>query len=372
MPNVPKPKPSILLLGSYGRGNLGDDVFLVAAAQLFAGRKLYINSANDELLPDIARSFVTTVSTISARDALKKIKVFLEVDSIVYWGGDVWVKLYGDRFPRLPLYKMIALNVLARLWGKKIHYVGCGIGQLSGYSLWLARLSARLAQTVIVREKRSAALLAIPNVQVAADLAVNLPFYSPHRHRRPSHSKPFTVGISLLYHLPEPQHNFPRIVEHLSAFIASLPPEKFRVILMPMLVSDHEAHDDLWASRQLQARLEAAGLSCEIYQAKDLADWIRQVGLLDLVIGTRLHANILATLNATPCLGIAYRPKVRSFFQDNNLDQHCIDLDSLRELPKRFWALYQQYEETAKDFFAASSHNLEQRVAYQEFIERYE
>src|SRR6266702_1396691 len=168
-------KPHTLLLGSYGRGNLGDDVFLVAAAELFANHKLYINSADDSLLPDSAKGLVTTISTTSSKDALKKLQIFLKVKNIVYWGGDVWVELYGDHFPRQSLYKMIALNAFARLFNKKVHYVGCGIGKLRGWSLMLAKMSARLGHTVIARERRSAEVLGLAGVEVMPDLAINLP-----------------------------------------------------------------------------------------------------------------------------------------------------------------------------------------------------
>lgn len=363
---------STLLLGSYGRGNAGDDVFLVAAVQLFVGHKLYINSANDDLLPDVAKDFVTTISTTSALDILKKVRVFLEVDNVIYCGGDVWVKLYDSYFPRQLLYKMILLNTLARLSGKKVHYVGCGIGNLRGYSLWLARLSARLAHTVLVREQRSATLLRIPGSKVVADLAVNLPFYRPRTHRLPKQGEPFVIGVSLMYHLPEPQKNFSRLVEHLSVFIASLPPDEFHVVLLPMLVSKHEKKDDLWASQQVKARLQSVGLNCDIYETKSLAELVQKLDGFDLIIGTRLHANILATMNATPCLGIAYRPKVRSFFRDNNIAQHCIDLESLADLPRHFWDMYRHYEDIAQQFFLISNTNLEQRAAYQDFAKRYE
>jgi len=365
-------KPSTILLGSYGRGNLGDDVFLLAAAELFAKHKLYINSADDAQLPESAKVVVSTISTVSMRDILKKLRVFVEVKNIVYWGGDVWVELYGDRFPRQSLYKMVALNALARLWGKKIHYVGCGIGRLHGWSLKLARLSARLSHTIISREKRSADVLGIDGITVMPDLAINLPYYKPRLHKLPKSGEPFTIGISLLYHLPDPEKNFPKLAEHIASFIDSLPADKFKVVLLPMLVSKRESHDDLWASKQVQARLKKSEMRCEIYQAASLEDMIDKLGSFDLVIGTRLHANILGTFNATPCIGIAYRAKVSSFFADNNMSQYCIDLDELNQLPGLFWNMYHEYEDVAKEFYQASGHNLEQRKAYQTFAELYE
>lgn len=365
-------KQSTILLGSYGRGNLGDDVFLVAAAQLFANHKLYINSADDSLLPDSAKGLVTTISTTSAHDFWKKLRVFMEVKNIVYWGGDVWVELYGDRFPRQSLYKMVVLNAIAKLFGKKVHYVGCGIGRLSGFSLWLARLSARMSDTIISRERRSAEVLGLPGVTVMPDLAINLPFYETKKHTLPAPGKKFTIGISLLYHLPDPEKNFPKLTEHIARFVARLDKNTFRVVLLPMLVSESEPKDDLWASQRVLEAITAKGGEAEVYQAKDLPDMVRALGAFDLVIGTRLHADILGTFNATPCLGIAYRAKVSSFFRDNNLSDYCIDLDSLDRLPKLFEYMYQHYDEVAEQFYAAAHRNIEQRSDYQTFAAQYE
>jgi len=364
-------KPHTLLLGSYGRGNLGDDVFLVAAAELFANHKLYINSADDSLLPDSAKDLVTTISTTSSRDALKKLKIFLKVKNIVYWGGDVWVELYGNRFPRQSLYKMVALNTLARLFGKKIHYVGCGIGKIHGWSLLLAKISARLSHTVIAREQRSAEVLGLAGVEVMPDLAINLPYYHPRLHALPRGKKPFVIGISLLYHVPEPLQNFPRLAMHIAQFIESLPADTFRVVLLPMLVSEREPHDDLWASQQVKSMV-GSNVSVDIYQAKSLSDMVRALGDFDLVIGTRLHANILGTFNGTPCLGVAYRAKVHSFFRDNHLENYCIELDSLQSLPTVFRGMYENYDAVAQQFYDASQRNLAQREAYQAFAIQYE
>lgn len=371
MTSKPK-KQSTILLGSYGRGNLGDDVFLVAAAQLFADHELYINSADDSLLPESAKGLVTTISTTSASDILKKLRVFLEVKNIVYFGGDVWVELYGDRFPRQSLYKMVVLNVVARLFGKKIHYVGCGIGQLSGWSLMLARASARMGHTIITREQRSATVLGLPGVKVMPDLAINLPFYQPKLHKLPAKGKKFTIGISLLYHLPDPEKNFPRLKEHIAKFVAGLPKDTFRVVLLPMLVSEAEPRDDLWASEKVLEEIRAKGGEAEIYQAKDLPDMVRVLGSFELVIGTRLHADILGSFNATPCLGVAYRAKVSSFFRDNGLSDYCIDLSTLESLPHLFDRMYKNYDRVSERFYEASQRNLEFKREYQTFAAQYQ
>ena len=110
----------------------------------------------------------------------------------------------------------------------------------------------------------------------------------------------------------------------------------------------------------------------DIYKAKSLEDMVDTLGSFDLVIGTRLHANILATFNAAPCLGIAYRAKVSSFFRDNEIGDYYIELDELDDLPLAFQYMYDNYGEVAQKFYDASQRNLAQKEAYQTFASQYE
>jgi polysaccharide pyruvyl transferase WcaK-like protein len=360
----------ILLLGSYGRGNIGDDAFLAAALRHFPeDTPLYLNSAHDELLPKVAQGRVQTIATTGSHDFKKKMRVFRDVKHIVYCGGDLWVELYGDRFPRQSLYKMLGMNLLARLTGKKVHYMGCGIGNLSGYSLFLARASARLANTVIVREPRSAKVLGLRRSVVLPDLVASLGW--PVKPVAAKRREPFTIGISILYHLPNPEQTFPLLLETLHDFVAALPAGKFRVVLFPMLISPSDPKDDLWASRQLQMALE--GTDVAISPARELGDFVEALSGVDLMIGARLHANILAMLTGTPTLGIAYRPKVASFFSANKLKNYCIDLSKLtaQNLSEIFWEMYDHYPETQQEVMTARERSIQEGAAYQTFISRH-
>lgn len=369
---MPSPNQPILLLGSYGRGNIGDDAFLAAALRHFPeGTRFYVNSAHDELLPRVARGRVQTVATTGNHDFAKKIKVFRDIKHVVYCGGDLWVELYGDRFPRQSLYKMLGMNLMARLMGKQVHYLGCGIGNLSGYSLFLARASAHLANTVIVREPRSAKVLGLRRVIVLPDLVTSLEWPAKPAKREPG--KPFTIGISALYHLPNPEQCFRGLLETLQNFVAGLPADQFRVVLFPMLISPSDPKDDLWASRQLQLALEDTGVSVEISPARELDDFVAELEHVDLMIGARLHANILAMLTGTPCLGIAYRPKVMSFFAANKLKDYCIELSKLnaQNLSELFWIMHDAYPHVAEQVAAAREKSIQEGAAYQTFISRH-
>jgi polysaccharide pyruvyl transferase WcaK-like protein len=366
MPTKRTPKP-ILLLGAYGRGNAGDDVFIICALQVFKGRTLYMNTADTALLPASARNAgIQTISTVSMRDALTKIRVFLRVKEVVYWGGDLWVELYGTRRPRQLLYKMLLLNCLLRLAGKRVYYIGCGIGDLHGFSLGLARLSARMAHAITVREQRSAGVLNLKQVSVLPDLAVALPYHRPVLHRTAA-GQPFSIVVSVMHSLPDKEHTFPALLQSIADLINSLPPDQYRITILPMHISEADEFDDLRASEEL-ARLITAH-PVQLHTAnRSLRSVVKLLRRCNLVIGTRLHANILAMLNATPCIGIAYRPKVRSFFAENKLENYVLGLDQLEALPGVFHTIHDHYETVAQQFYQASKHNLGQRTAYAKLV----
>lgn len=360
-------KQPILLLGAYGRGNAGDDVFLHCALELFPNKTIYINSADDTLLPEIAKGRVQTISTVSPRDILKKLALYIKLKEVVYWGGDLWVELYGTKTPRQLLYKMAIMNLLLRLSGKKIYYVGCGIGKLQGFSLRLARFSARLAKKIVVREKRTAEVLRLPQITLLPDLAVNLPYHHPVPHKLPAPGKQFHIIISLLHAIPNPETAFPRFIQDVATFVKTLPKDGYKISLLPMHITEHEANDDLWASKGLLKLLPDHKI--DIIYERDLAKTIAILRGCDLVIGGRLHANILAILNATPAIGIAYRPKVRAFFEDNGIGKLCLDLSEVSHLDKVFDGLYKDYAANAELFFRISQRNLAKRADYKKLTQ---
>ena len=361
----PADKKPILLLGAYGRGNAGDDVFLHAALELFGDKKIYINAAYDDLLPDVARGNVHTLSTMGHKDIWGKLKLYFRIKEVVYWGGDLWVELYGAKRPKQLLYKMIILNLIFRLSGKKIWYVGCGIGKLSGYPLFLARMSARLAKKIVVRESRSAKVLGLKNISVLPDIAINLPFNKTEHHALPK-GRPFTVVISVLHSIPNKKENFPKLIENVAKLVNSLPEDKFKVIVLPMHVTEAEENDDLWASEQMMRLITQKNTT--ISNERELKNIVAMLREADLVIGSRLHTNILATINGTPCIGIAYRPKVRSFFVDNNVGDYCVDISETEKLAAVFRQLYENYNTLGDTFYTVGQQMLEQRAAYKALV----
>lgn len=360
-----KKRQNILLLGSYGRGNIGDDAFLLSAIQLFEGHELFINSADDNLLPLEAKEKVETIPTQKG-SFLKKIKVFMSIKHVTYYGGDLWVELYGDKHPRQALYKMLLLNAACRLFRKRVHYIGCGTGELQGYSLLLARLSARLANTIVVREERSAEILSLKNIKILPDLAFTLDTSNIQLEKLGRRDKRIKVGISLLYYLPEPETSFPRALDHLTDFISSLPEDRFSVAFLPMMRPNPMARDDHWVFQQLKKRLPRRELS--LLETDSVYDCLQAISQLDFLVGARLHANILGILCSVPCLGIAYRKKVERLFRQNNLNQYYVTLEEMHMLKPKFEQMLVEQDQLRYRFSEAKEKNIERAAAYRALI----
>jgi len=333
--------PNILLLGSYGRGNIGDDAFFIAAVTLFKESNLYVNSTDDELLPSIYGTKVETISTTSNREIFKKIIIFIKIDTIAYCGGDLWVELEGERFPRKSLYKMLILNIVARIFLKRINYIGCGVGALKGYSLILAKASARLADTISVRDKHSQDILGKNKTGRISDLSILLNFPNT-RNLKPKKNNKIIVGISILYSIPDAPNNFKLLIASLAEFIKTLDDNLYEVVLYPMLVSDENKTNDLWASKELKNTVNQSNV--HIFRGRELNTFLESLNKVDIMIGTRLHANILATLAGVPCIGIAYRPKVKNFFQDNGMGKYCLNLEQIDRLSILFFNSISDYK----------------------------
>lgn len=353
----------VLILGAYGRGNVGDDVFTVTAATMLKNRKVYVNSADDSLLPEEVKDRLETISTTTSSDYKRKIKLFFSIKTVIYWGGDLWVELYGAPMPRQLLYKMLLVNCLLKLFGKKIYYVGCGIGPLTGYSLRLAKMSAGLSDGLILREARSAQLIGAKST-VMPDLAVNIPYLVDTPHPAPKDE--FTIVISTLWSIPSPDKNFQNMIKGIANAVNQLPYEQVRIVLLPMHVNDDEKdHDDLWACKELRKMLNG---NASIFTQRELSKVVTLLREADLVIGGRLHANIIGLLNSTPCIGLSYRPKVSSFFAENDLSEYCLDLSEVNRLYQKITYIHDNYVEAAEAFYNASTSIKKYRTQYQKLV----
>jgi polysaccharide pyruvyl transferase WcaK-like protein len=336
---------NILLVGSYGRGNIGDDAFLIATSKLLKDYNVTINASDDAPLPAEIQQDFHKIPTSGISDVSKTVKAILQSNAIVYGGGDLWVELYGDKMPRQSLWKMLFLNSTARILGKKVVYIGCGAGNLKGFSLRLARYSASLANLVLVRDRQTLEIVKPKHYKLLPDLTVTL------FNRRPSSDRrlegKIDIAVSILYNIPDPERNFETYISSIAKNLGTLDSEKFRITLLPMHTASNFAKNDIWACERLKELLNTE-IEVRIITPENFFDCKDILQSADIVIASRLHAGILATWLGKPCIGIAYRPKVARFFKENKLGI-CHDINDLSGLYDSVLRIVNNYDKYVKE-----------------------
>ena len=126
-------------------------------------------------------------------------------------------------------------------------------------------------------------------------------------------------------------------------------------------ISGSVTHDDKWAADQLLSKL--AGLTVEVYLGT-VEDVLYAISNLDLMIGTRLHANIIAAYFGVPCIGINYRPKVSRFFVDNNLTEYCVDIGQKHQLSAVVETVLRNYATVRRQYRHVGSENAKRADIY--------
>jgi polysaccharide pyruvyl transferase WcaK-like protein len=91
-------------------------------------------------------------------------------------------------------------------------------------------------------------------------------------------------------------------------------------------------HHDVSLTRELMGRLSRARrkalLSNVEFSHSDIAGVLSRAQLL---FGMRLHCLILCSTSMTPCVGLAYQPKIKSFMEDLGIAEGCLEFDRFSE-----------------------------------------
>ncbi len=315
-PKPPTPRAHtrarILLLGAYGRKNIGDDIFLKILLDTFSEFAIDYNCWDtDNLPPEIASQPHHRAVPTSARSVFSVLRALMQARVVVYGGGELWMRLDGTRYPNASTLKMIIVNLAARLLRKDVYYLSVGSEPLTGWSLLLAKTSARLATHVSFRDNESARILGLPpeKTSVAPDIAFT---YTPPLIDARMHTDGTpVVGISAVKLSNTQDSVNTKNIQDLAAVLkTSYPHATFKLFLA---MSDERAHEsDLKLAQELQQLL---GSAAAIHSYHSIDTFVRELSVCDVVVSYRLHVNILAHLIGVPVVGIGYKPKIKKFFE---------------------------------------------------------
>jgi glycosyltransferase involved in cell wall biosynthesis/polysaccharide pyruvyl transferase WcaK-like protein len=358
------PERDTLVLGSYGRGNIGDDVFLYAVQQFVHPDRIIINCADVEKLPKDLREKFHVIDTHFLKDFFHKLGVLFRVKTVIYVGGDVWTLMYEDVVQRKHLYKMILVNSVLRLLGKKVLYVGTGVGDLDTLSLYMARVSAYFAHYIIFRDQESARRMSLKREKysVLPDLAsvIDVP-------KKASQKK--QIALSLLYHVSDKEKNYPILKRAFVDLIRTYSEKGYSFVFVPMLKTEEILHDDVWVGRDIKKEIQCVDFI--VLTDHSVEGVLRAFNESELVVSTRLHAALLSVLVKTPVLAVSYRGKVTRAMTDMGLSEYVLLVDDINKLNSSISYILDTYTEAQKKVEDASQYITTHGHTYRSIISEY-
>ncbi|MEW5767256.1 MAG: polysaccharide pyruvyl transferase CsaB [bacterium] len=324
---------TVLLSGYYGCGNVGDELILKAILDRFNecdSLEVIVASADPA---QTAKDY--GVKTIDRRH-LKAIFFRLrDCQALISGGGGLLQDVTSSR----SLYYYLGIMELAIILGKPVIIYAQGIGPIrNSINRFITRTVLKRASLITLREEQSAKVLEglgfnRQDLMVTADPVLSLPSLAPAEK-----GKGIGVVIRPLKSRPNLAGRIARILDELA--------EKFPDIPFT-LIPFHPQYDfDLAQEIKLSMKHKIG-----IFVGYGLSKYIEAIERLDLLIGMRLHALILAAINQVPMVGISIDPKIDSFIQA--VDQPLItletaDKESMISLISHVWEDRENYQERLK------------------------
>jgi len=358
-----KPDPRILITGSYGHGNTGDEAILDAIVDQLRARipdaRLVVVAGDIET---IRQQF--GVETVWWGDWAAIAQAVQRSDMIIQGGGGIFFdytgfhpwSLFENRASDLAHYGGFPL--LAKLYRKPFMIYGVGVGPLiTDGGREIVKVAHLLADRITVRDADSKSTLEEigiePNrIEVTADPAFSLRPADESRGREilSEHgidsSRPVIAVTARPWDYTVTESEWEHsLADAISGFAHS---RRAQILLIPF----HRGYDDgpLLRIRELLADNETFVLRSD-YVPNEIAGVI---GACDLLIGMRLHSILFAILTDTPAIAIGYDPKVRSLTRRIGHEEICLDLTELSRLKDLITSVWERREELSSDFAKAS------------------
>lgn len=335
---------SVLLLGSYGQTNLGDDLLMLNYLQLLKDKgfdNIYVNASTDEYIPQaIKNKFPGLTVLLTYQTGLADWwRILGQVDCIVYGGGTIYKELYGStgRSKHSVTLRMMVFNLLARMRGAKVYHLNIGIGTIkTPLGRLIAKLGLRSAGLSIFRDQKSYSFaqdtLKLPaqTIHQSTDgLFLNRLWQKPWNTASlgiPDGKYKGIIGVNLLSDIPDWVERRAYLTSA-RKLVRSLIDQGYYVVLIPFQHSVNPNNDHAFMQQHI------------IPYIQDRPNWkllgkveVDEVGSVlsqcDALIGMRFHLLLLATAMHVPFVAITYDTKCVRFLDEADYP-HYVPLETV-------------------------------------------
>lgn len=322
----------VLLLGSYGQSNLGDDLLMWNYLELLRQRgfdKIYVSANTEEYLPEPIKKAYPDLKIINTYQTslLGYIRLIREVDCVVYGGGTLYKELYSStgRTPYSVIVRLMGFNLLARIFGTKLYHLHIGIGSLkTGLGRLITTIALRAATFTTFRDQRSyefaRGTLNLPpkKIRKSTDgLFINPIWQDIWRTAkldidRKKYNK--VVGINVLSDIPDwvDRNDY---IASLRRCIQTLLDDDNYLVFLPFQHAFNPRNDHTFMKDTLKDILKNRTnfVMPDSVPIDLISSYLRQC---DVFIGMRFHSLLLACANGVPFVAIAYDTKCWRFIEE--------------------------------------------------------
>jgi polysaccharide pyruvyl transferase CsaB len=324
---------TVLLAGGAGWGNVGDDAIALATAVLLQEEapdlRVVVAGGDPVLIRNSTGLPAERLTWRSPRAAARLLTLIRRSSAVLIGGGG----LLQDRLPNFYRpYLLLALAAKGLRRPVVIHAVGAYPPRTGAFRL-LLRAALSRADAVSVRDEFSRRNLAAAGVNrpvvVTGDPAITL--RPPAGVARPQTDERPLIAVSLRpwYHLGAvtPGGDAGELIGNLARCLdAVVDAAGCRLLFIPMQFGGPD--DDGRTQRQVLSRMERAEAADLVARPCPL-DTLAAISRCDLLIGMRLHANILAAASGVPSIALGYDSKVREFMLRLGCADQVFDLRDL-------------------------------------------
>ena len=321
-------RPNILLLGTHGQKNWGDELLLLTFLHQLApaAGHFFINSYDPPATAELTAAYpATTFHTKHQPWGL--FEALLKSRTVIFAGGSIIKELYpeygGRRHRTLKMLDTMS-RAVRLLPGRTMVFSNIGVGPLTTpKAKQLARRILARGSQVAVRDTVSYELtqnLALPVVpQLVPDAVFSLrPDYF-QLYAEPAGAP--KVVINLCKNIAPPG-SLSRLIDHLTIsltqLLAAYP--NLEIVGVPMQ-SRVASNDDLEALKTLRYRVlaEVSAADFVLLEPSSIDEVAQALSTAQLVIAERLHTLILATILHIPFVALEYDVKVSGVVADLGL-----------------------------------------------------
>lgn len=336
----------IVILGSYGTTNLGDEAILTAMLKLL---NQYCPGSIITVIcphPDRVASLydVRVLSSHRTKDILKKIQTFRCADILILGGGGLLQDNRRSSWMTGMISTYVTQALLAKLYGCRVALVGVSIGPLfSDSSRKFVSFLCKVCDIIITRDKESKALalqlggntrstfsaadltLCLDSEDMVSSASVEL-FPNDKRYcvlsLRPSYAK---VDLCRPFGIPQ------KSIDSLCSFLRWMIEERgFDIVFIPFDPVYDIALGEYIA--QLLGNTNRFHLYVEQLSVNSL---LRVLACAKATIGMRLHSLILSFVVGTSVVPLVYDTKVANFARQINISEaltiETLELESLQQ-----------------------------------------